>query len=225
MDENSQITLFSLAMIGLGLLALKLPYRFNPFRFKRLVAGFLSENANRRVPKVFGWLLIAFGGFGLLVMLLQFGLNRHAESAASATANSSRKFAETMMAEEAALTTAVSKGVADADHFDLLLRDSQSGRFKDTLMNEGGPALAELKKVFSGQPVAPRNDRSHALFLTPASAITFKRDGVQTVQIQLSGNLGAFNAVVEEIEEIYQNLLPAENVRALQEALPQLARP
>ena len=120
MDEIFKITIFSVAMIGLGILALKLPYRLNPFRFKRFVAGFLSESANGVVPKVFGWLLIAFGGLGLLAMLLLFALNQYVASEKSASADSSRRFAEKMRAEEAMLTTAVSKGVADADHFDLL---------------------------------------------------------------------------------------------------------
>ena len=71
--------------------------------------------------------------------------------------------------------------------------------------------------MFIGQPVAPRTDRSHAC--------SSKRNGVKTVQIQLSGKLRAFNAAVEEVEGVYQNRLPAENIKALEEALPQLVRP
>lgn len=225
MDELYEIMLFSLVAIGLGILALNLPYHLNPFRFKRFAANLLSENANRIVPKVFGWALIALGCLPLLGMLLLFRLNRWAASEDAARNAAAGKLVEEMRLKEVALATAVSKAVADADHFDFLVRNPQSGGFQDVLMNQEGPALGRLKEVFSGQPVAPRPDLSHALFIFPGSAISFKRNGALAVQMQLSGNLDAFGAVVPQIEEIYQNLLPPENVKMLVDALPQLKKP
>ncbi len=225
MEELYKILLFSLAAIGLGILALKLPYHLNPFRLKRSAASLLPESANQIVPKIFGWVLIIFGSLGLLGMLLVFGLNRWVASEESARLAADRKFYETTRLKEVSLATAVSKGVADADHFDFLIRNPQSGGFQDALINQEGPALARLKEVFSQQAVAPRTDFSHALFIVPASAISFKRNGAMTVQIQLSGRLDAFCGVVPNIEEIYQKRLPAENVRVLAETLPQVKKP
>ncbi len=58
--------------IALGLFAWFLPYRWNPFRFKKLVASMLSESANEKVPKVIGVILVLLG-IALLIATLTVG--------------------------------------------------------------------------------------------------------------------------------------------------------
>jgi|GEM_PF-6959503 len=55
--------------VALGLLAWFLPYRWNPFRFKRFIASMMSEAANQRVPKVIGAIL---GILGIAFMIATF---------------------------------------------------------------------------------------------------------------------------------------------------------
>ncbi len=70
MDEPTKLLLAGLAAIALGILAWVLPYRWNPFRFKRFIANMLSESANQKVPKVIGTLLIILGGVLLVGSLV-----------------------------------------------------------------------------------------------------------------------------------------------------------
>lgn len=64
--------LIPLAGLVLGILALKLPYKYNPFRLK-FGAGDDSPTA-QRLPKVFGWLLVGFCGLWLLGIVTLFTL-------------------------------------------------------------------------------------------------------------------------------------------------------
>jgi hypothetical protein len=45
------------------------PYRFNPLRLKKFVAGMLSEEANLKVPKVVGTIFIIGGVIALIVTM------------------------------------------------------------------------------------------------------------------------------------------------------------
>lgn len=62
MDEQiaQQIGIGAL-VLGAGIAAWILPYRWNPFRLKRLFASVLSEETNKFVPKVIGTVLVVIG--------------------------------------------------------------------------------------------------------------------------------------------------------------------
>lgn len=47
--------------VALGILAWILPYRWNPFRFKRFIASKLSDETNQKVPKVISVILCILG--------------------------------------------------------------------------------------------------------------------------------------------------------------------
>ena len=58
--------------LACGVAAWILPYRWNPFRLKRLFAGLLSDQANQFVPKIIGTIL-ALLGIAILIGTLVVG--------------------------------------------------------------------------------------------------------------------------------------------------------
>lgn len=72
MDESTKFLLMGLGAIALGSLGWLLPYRWNPFRFKRFLAEKLSDKANQAVPKVIGSILILLG----ILLLIGSFVNR-----------------------------------------------------------------------------------------------------------------------------------------------------
>jgi len=62
MDEQiaQQLGIGVLALVA-GIAAWALPYKWNPFRLKRLFASILSEEANKLVPKIIGTVLVLIG--------------------------------------------------------------------------------------------------------------------------------------------------------------------
>ena len=73
MDEQiaQQLGIGALALVG-GIAAWAIPYRWNPFRLKRLFAGLLSPEANQLVPNIIGTLLALVGAV-ILVGTLAVG--------------------------------------------------------------------------------------------------------------------------------------------------------
>jgi len=73
MDQQivEQLGIGFLCLVG-AITAWLLPYRWNPFKLKRLVGQFLSPEINQIVPKVIGSLL-AVGGFAILVATAVIG--------------------------------------------------------------------------------------------------------------------------------------------------------
>jgi hypothetical protein len=71
-DLTSPITYVipSLAII-LGILGIKLPYKYNPFRIKLTY----SENESAQiVPKIIGWILVSIGSLSLLGLIALYYL-------------------------------------------------------------------------------------------------------------------------------------------------------
>lgn len=60
-ELQTQMLGVSVLCLGVGLLGLVLPHRFNPLRLRRILGGLVSEGVDRTVPKVLGWLLLALG--------------------------------------------------------------------------------------------------------------------------------------------------------------------
>jgi len=60
-SESKEVLLIGVLAVAVGVSGWLLPYRYNLLRLKRLVSGFLSEEANRRVPKIVGSILIVVG--------------------------------------------------------------------------------------------------------------------------------------------------------------------
>jgi hypothetical protein len=56
--------------LACGIAAWALPYRWNPFRLKRLFAAFLSDQTNLYVPKVIGTILGVVGAAILIGTLV-----------------------------------------------------------------------------------------------------------------------------------------------------------
>jgi hypothetical protein len=71
MDQQiaQQLGIGALCLVG-GIAAWVLPYRWNPFRLKRLFAGVLSDEANQVVPKILGTILTLAGAAILLGTLV-----------------------------------------------------------------------------------------------------------------------------------------------------------
>ena len=59
--ERGEMFLISGGAAALGILAWVLPYKWNPFRLRRTLRGFLSEGANQMVPKILGTVFILIG--------------------------------------------------------------------------------------------------------------------------------------------------------------------
>jgi hypothetical protein len=73
MDEQiaQQLGIGALALVA-GIAAWILPYKWNPFRLKRLFASILSDEANKVVPKIIGAVLALIGA-AILVGTLVVG--------------------------------------------------------------------------------------------------------------------------------------------------------
>jgi hypothetical protein len=73
MDEQiaQQFGIGALAVVA-GVAAWALPYKWNPFRLKRLFRAILSDEANRFVPKIIGAILALIGA-AILVGTLVVG--------------------------------------------------------------------------------------------------------------------------------------------------------
>jgi uncharacterized membrane protein len=69
--EDQVLTQYVLAGLAilLGVVGWVVPYRFNPLRLKKFVAGMLSEEANLKVPKVVGTIFIIGGVIALIVTM------------------------------------------------------------------------------------------------------------------------------------------------------------
>ena len=61
MDEPTKLLLAGFGAILAGILAWVLPYRWNLFRLKRILADRFSEKVNHSVPKVIGSILMVLG--------------------------------------------------------------------------------------------------------------------------------------------------------------------
>lgn len=57
----NQDLVIGLVLVGMGVLAFVLPYRFNPFRLKGLIEPLVPERARAVVPKVIGGLMLVIG--------------------------------------------------------------------------------------------------------------------------------------------------------------------
>ena len=62
---------------ALGILALKLPYRYNPFRLKYRVGD--DTRWGRTIPKIFGWFLVVSCGLWLLGVAALYSLTMFAD--------------------------------------------------------------------------------------------------------------------------------------------------
>ena len=73
MDDEiaQQLGIGALALVA-GIAAWTLPYKWNPFRLKRLFAAILSEEKNRLVPKIIG-IALSLVGVAILVGTLVVG--------------------------------------------------------------------------------------------------------------------------------------------------------
>lgn len=69
MPEDSPIVPAIILLVGI--LALVLPYRWNPFRLKATFASRVSDGVNRAVPKVIGWICIVIGVLSLGFLALE----------------------------------------------------------------------------------------------------------------------------------------------------------
>lgn len=221
MNENFESALIFLVVIGVGILAIRLPYRFNPFRLKRSVASLLSENAQMKVPKVFGWVLISVGGVGLLALALMFTVNAMQTRATKAEQN--RVTRDSRMSEEA-IAQNVNEFIQGSDDFELLVLDAKDGKYKKVPVEERAKALVRLKEAFGGGSIVPRSDVSSALFFQTSTVFAFKRNNQLTGEIHLAANLSAFNAVVPDRDEMFQSRAHPELTEKLIGVLPQLDR-
>lgn len=60
-SESKEVLLMGVLALALGASGWLVPYKYNLLRLKRLVSGFLSEEANLKVPKIVGSILIVVG--------------------------------------------------------------------------------------------------------------------------------------------------------------------
>lgn len=222
MNEHLESALLFALITGAGVLAIKLPYRYNPFRLTSVIARGLSETAQRRVPKIIGWMLIAVGGLGFLLMLLMFvGFGLKWISAKQEEAGEERQKQEFRMSE-AALAQKVVRFVQEADDFEWLVVDPKTGKAGKVVVEDRAAALVRLKEALGSDAMRPRLDPSSALFFLTPKVIAFKHKNEVTGQIGFAGDISAFCGVLPSGEIIYQSRVSPDLKQRLMVALPEL---
>lgn len=224
MNQHLNSALIFALVTGAGILAIKLPYRYNPFRLTSVIARGLSERVQMVIPKVIGWGLIAVGGLGFLLLLLMFvGLGLKAIGENQRRAGAERLMREFQMSEES-LAQQVGKFVQEADDFELWVQDPKTGKYDNIIAEDRAGALVRIKEAFGSKAMVLRTDPATALFFGTPKVVSFKRKNVVTGQVRFAGDLSAITAVIPGSDTLFQCKVPPEAGAKLVVALPQLER-
>lgn len=224
MNQHLESALIFASVMGAGILAIKLPYRYNPFRLTSVIARGLSEKAQMVIPKVIGWGLIGVGGLGFLLLLLMFvGLGLKAIGENQRKAGDERELREFQMREEA-LAQQVGKFIQEADDFELWVQDPKTGKYDLIMIEERAGALVGIKETFGSEAMVLRTDPTTALFFGTPKVVSFKRKDIVTGQVRFVDDLSAITALISDSGALFQCKVTPEARSKVVVALPQLER-
>jgi len=175
-------------LILLGILALKLPRKYNPFQLKRAYARHVSEDTQNTLPKVIGWVLLGIGALWLLGIVALFLLFKFADGRNS---NQAEDTARQNVAKERKVVDDLNQLIQSSNSYSVLSKNG--GRYTISVKEE----TRRLNDLKSACQLTPRENLSQAYFLTPNLVVDFHKDGKKVVQLKLSVSMTetALNAV------------------------------
>ncbi len=134
--------------LAFGVLALCLPYRYNPFRFRRFLASAVSDKTNRAVPRIIGIVLIVFSGLPLLAIggLALLG---------GALKNESMSNESTAELSDLAKVALIQDTVQSADAFRMFALNVDTQKYERIAVQGRGGSLVAVKKLIKSA-VQPR---------------------------------------------------------------------
>lgn len=181
-------------LILLGILALKLPRKYNPFQLKRAYARHVSEDTQNTLPKVIGWVLLGIGALWLLGIVALFLLFKFADGRNS---NQAEDTARQNVAKERKVVDDLNQLIQSSNSYSVLSKNG--GRYTISVKEE----TRRLNDLKSACQLTPRENLSQAYFLTPNLVVDFHKDGKKVVQLKLSVSktetaLNAVNALASD---------------------------
>ncbi len=164
-------------LILLGILALKLPRKYNPFQLKRAYARHVSEDTHNTLPKVIGWVLLGIGALWLLGIVALFLLFKFADGRNS---NQAEDTARQNVAEERKVVDDLNQLIQSSNSYSVLSKNG--GRYTISVKEE----TSRLNDLKSACQLTPRENLSQAHFIIPNLVVDFHKDGKKVVQLKLS---------------------------------------
>ncbi|MEM7011373.1 MAG: hypothetical protein AAF585_07810 [Verrucomicrobiota bacterium] len=162
-DEHMPLLVLGIGLV-LGILALVLPYRFNPFRLKRRWAEMVSEKTNHMIPKIVGFVLVSISALGLLGIGLLFLAGRvmDLDSGESRNARDERKLVQSVL-----------KRLDRAKTIDVAFKQPD-GQYRTLAPQQEGELVHEFAE-FLRSSIRPREHYHSAPIFFPNRILIFKQ--------------------------------------------------
>lgn len=172
-----------------GILALKLPYRYNPFKLGRFLAPILGDDAAYRTPKWIGGLLLVcslllFGVIGLMVGWFSYQGMQHRKELSS--------MAETRARFDMAMIEHFKGCMKAADRVDLYRLKEGGYGFELVVKNLDAQLLQQVKGILD-VGLKPRAQSHSGVELSdPDRSLFFNRDGKTLMKLSYHSTDGTF---------------------------------
>lgn len=194
--EPFKETLWVAAICGvLSLLALRLPYRYNPFRIGRLLEPILGEDASYKAPRWIG-LMLGIGSimlFAVVALMWSWYSYQDRQSRAEMMG-----LAATRARFESALIGLAQQAVTDSSQVDFYRLKQTGYGFELVVKNLDGPMLERLKQILNDGI----SNRGYAVqrnsMKEPNRSLYFNHDGRTLTRISFHAEDGNFQCLSPE---------------------------